>query len=264
MPAESLALGELAALFREGFSDYQVPLALDEAAFAEHVAQNDIDLACSRVALAERPAALALIARRAARAWIGGMATVPAYRRRGLGERALLDAIGAAARLGCEAVWLEVLEDNEPALTLYEKLGFERVRALDVWILEAPRSPAARPADAELAHRWITSHRLEREPWQRADETIAQMENLSALVVERAGETVAAAVYRDRPDATVIMQAAAVDDSAAGDALPAGARPLRFANVQAGSRFSRVLAALGARRDAGQFELLLKLRHGVA
>jgi hypothetical protein len=79
--AQSLGVAELAALFREGFSDYEVPLALDDAEFAEHLAQNDIDLACSRVAVADRPVSLALIARRADQAWVGGMATVPAYRR---------------------------------------------------------------------------------------------------------------------------------------------------------------------------------------
>jgi GNAT superfamily N-acetyltransferase len=71
------------------------------------VAQNDIDLACSRVAVVDRPASLALIGRRENEAWVGGMATAPAYRRQGLGEQALVAAIEA---VGCPTVWLEVLQ----------------------------------------------------------------------------------------------------------------------------------------------------------
>lgn len=227
-------------------------LALDESAFAEHLARNDIDLSCSRVVVVDRPASLALIGRRGDEAWVGGMATVPAHRRRGLGEQALVAAIEAVA---CPTVWLEVLQGNRPAIALYEKLGFERVRELIVWTLEAPGTAAWRPAKPDRVHDWIAAHRTVREPWQRADGSLARIE---ALVVERDGEPAGAALYRERHGVRILMQAAAVDEAAARETLLATAGALRFANVPPDDVFAHALEQLGARREASQFELRLR------
>ncbi|MGO9820759.1 MAG: GNAT family N-acetyltransferase [Solirubrobacteraceae bacterium] len=205
------------------------------------------------MAIADRPASLALIGRRGKEAWVGGMATAPAYRRRGLGEQALVAAIEAA---GCPTVWLEVLQGNGPAIALYEKLGFERVRELIVWTLDAPGTVTWRPAKPDRAHAWIAAHRTVREPWQRADQSLRQIE---ALVIERDGEVAGAALYRDRAGVRIIMQAAALDDDAARDTLLAARGGVRFANVPSDDRFAHALEQLGARREASQFELRLTL-----
>ena len=115
-PASTLDLPRLRELFNEGFSEYLVPMQLDDVAFRGHVNGNDIDLDCSRVAIEDRPAALALIARRGATGWVGGMGTAPAYRRRGLGERALVAGLDAARERGCREVWLEVIDSNRAAI----------------------------------------------------------------------------------------------------------------------------------------------------
>jgi hypothetical protein len=70
-PARTLDLSPLRELFNEGFSDYLLPLQLDDGAFRDHVDGNHIDLDCSQVVIVDRPAALALIARRGASAWVG-------------------------------------------------------------------------------------------------------------------------------------------------------------------------------------------------
>ena len=62
-------------MFNLGFSDYLVPMVMDEAALSDHIAYNDIDLACSRVAVDVEPVGFALAARRGTEAWIGGMGT---------------------------------------------------------------------------------------------------------------------------------------------------------------------------------------------
>jgi len=80
---------------------------IDAAALARHIEHNDISLDDSPVATAEVPAAFALLARRGADAWIGGMGTAPAYRRRGLGGRVTAAALEAARAHGCETVWPE-------------------------------------------------------------------------------------------------------------------------------------------------------------
>ena len=55
------------------------------------------------------------------------IAVDPAARRKGLG-RALMRRVAAEALArGAEAIFLEVAEDNAPAIALYERLGFEAV-----------------------------------------------------------------------------------------------------------------------------------------
>ena len=90
--------------------------------------------------------------------WIGGLGVLPAHRRIGVG-RALMEAVLADAP---PSVSLEVIEQNEPALRLYETLGFARSRILEIWSL----SGDVRPATARV----VEPRPLEQDdlPWQRA------------------------------------------------------------------------------------------------
>src|SRR6478672_8116523 len=152
--ASELSEHALVDLFNAGYSDYLLPMRLTDAAFAEHVTANDIDLDCSRVVRDGQPAALALIAHRDGAGWVGGLETVPEYRRRGLGAEALAAGLAALADRGARVAWLEVIDQNRRALALYEKLGFEVVRDLVVWSLpaRATDSTASRTIDASSAH----------------------------------------------------------------------------------------------------------------
>lgn len=269
VPAESLG-GALLDLFNAGFSDYVLPMHLDAAALRAHVRANDIDLARSPVAtVAGEPAAFALVGIRGADAWIGGMATVPAHRRRGLAA-ALLDAAAArAAEAGCERLWLEVVATNAPAVTLYRRSGFEVVRDLVVWTLPGGAAPAAvRPLAEADARAWIGAHRDGREPWQRTDASIARLrdggERHTAVGVGRDGGLRAAAVCRDEADTVTVLQAAAVDAEAASHLLAGAAsgRRLTLANAPADGVLSAALAGLGATDYARQHEMRRPLRRG--
>lgn len=269
VPASTLDPSPLRELFNEGFSDYLVPMRLDDdAQFRDHVDGFDIDLDCSQVAIDDRPVALALIGRRGAAGWVGGMGTAPPYRRRGLGERALVAGVEAARRRGCREVWLEVIDDNRAAIALYEKLGFDVVRDVVVWSLPARRDgvPPSLPVEPEAAQAWIAAHRESREPWQRADESVARMRArgapLRGLTVDRGGEVVAALVFRDDGDPVRTLQIAAIDDAAAAEALLAAAGPnhgLRLSNAPVGEAPARALERLGARPVARQHEMRLAL-----
>jgi ribosomal protein S18 acetylase RimI-like enzyme len=267
--ASELSGHALVDLFNAGYSDYLLPMRLTDAAFAEHVAANDIDLECSRVVRDGQPAALALIAHRDGAGWVGGLATVPEYRRRGLGAEALAAGLAALADRGARVAWLEVIDQNRRALALYEKLGFEVVRDLVVWSLpaRATHSTASRAIDASSAHAWIRANRQAREPWQRADESVtaigARGATLRGLVVDRDGRVVATALLRDG-DAPVVeaLQVAATDEQAAAELLLAAAgagRELRFRNVPDGAPASLALKRLGARRIATQHEMRVTL-----
>jgi ribosomal-protein-alanine N-acetyltransferase len=60
-------------------------------------------------------------------AHIVAIATHPAYRRQGIGERLLARALELARERDIKTVTLEVRVSNEPAQRLYEKYGFRRV-----------------------------------------------------------------------------------------------------------------------------------------
>jgi ribosomal protein S18 acetylase RimI-like enzyme len=267
MRASELPEQALVDLFNAGYSDYLLPMRLSAGVFAEHVAANDIDLACSRVVLDDQPAALALIAHRDGTGWVGGMGTDPRYRRRGLGEEALTAGLATLGDRGGSVAWLEVIDQNRRALHLYEKLGFEVVRDLVVWSLPARNTDktTARAIEASSAHAWIRAKRQDREPWQRADESVAAIgargAPLRGLVVDRDDEVAAAALVRDDGAVVEALQLLAPDEQAAEDLLlAAGAgRELRFRNVPHGAPASLALERLGARRIATQHEMRVTL-----
>ena len=265
MPADSVVLDALTAVFNAAYSDYFVPLRLERPALEFTIEICDIDLGASRVVLAHgEPVAFAFLALRGNEGWIGGMGTVPTHRRRGLGEEALTAVLGEARDRKLASVRLEVLEQNEPARRLYDKLGFEHERDLGVWILDSapPRVTNAQPAALEIAHAWIEANRPAREPWQRADETVEHMRKrgleIEALTVERDGATAGAALYRE----TGVLQLAATDDKAAAHLLAAvGAQGdgLRFVNVPDGDPATAALTLLRARKQLRQHEMRLTL-----
>jgi hypothetical protein len=196
------------------------------------------------------------------------MGTSPAYRRIGLGARTLTAAIDAAAATGVDTVWLEVLDGNAPAIALYERLGFERVRHLEIWSLapDPERAPVERRGlDVDAAHAWIAGHRASREPWQRADASIVRMRErgapLTGVAVRRA-DRIAGAAICVTDDLTVrVLQIAAVDRAAARDLVvaAAGELTLRLANVPSDDVFSGVLSRLGAGLTVAQHEMRLGL-----
>jgi len=57
------------------------------------------------------------------------LVVAPAYRRRGVGVALVRAGLAAVAHLGARAVILEVGYTNEPAIALYQRLGFEQLTA---------------------------------------------------------------------------------------------------------------------------------------
>lgn len=257
VPADSIDLDALIALFNGAYSDYFVPLRLDRGGLELTIDICDIDLAASRVALENgEPAAFAFLALRGDEGWIGGMGTLPGHRRRGLGGEALSEVLAEAKSRGAKSVRLEVIEQNQPARRLYEKLGFRRERDLNVWILDSapPRVTKAQPADPVEAHAWIKAHRRAQEPWQRADETLDHMlaRGLAyeALTLDGQG----AALYRGNG----VLQLAAPDEKVAVHLLAAvGAQGdgLRFVNVPGADPANAALALLKAQLQLRQHEM---------
>ena len=68
---------------------------------------------------------------------IVSIAVLEGYRRRGIGAALMKAAIEALRdKYGCKEVYLEVRVSNEPAIRLYEKLGFQKIRVLPMYYLD--------------------------------------------------------------------------------------------------------------------------------
>ena len=74
-------------------------------------------------------------------AWLGvhGLQVEEAHRRRGRARELMAGLLEAGAAAGATTVWLEVADDNDPALALYGGLGLQRHHACRY--LTAPTSP---------------------------------------------------------------------------------------------------------------------------
>lgn len=229
VPADRYSLAELADLFNSGYEGYGVPIHIDEPAMRHIVDAWDIDLSRSRVA---EGAGICNLGVRGERGWIGGLGVVAEKRRQGIG-RALMEAVLDVAP---PLVDLEVLEQNEGAKRLYDELGFETMRLLEVWSLpEQPESEARRVDPAPLGQRDL--------PWQRADETLPaeyeRWEVEGGAMLMKGGN---------------VLQLEAHDLDSATALLSRG-KPLSYVNVPEGDVASAALAALGGTMSLRQFEM---------
>jgi ribosomal protein S18 acetylase RimI-like enzyme len=253
-PASSLSLAAFTALFNAGYKGYVIPFQLDEAALRWMLDSFDIDRDASRVAFRDgEPVGFANLARRGDQAWIGGVGVVAPARRQGLGEHLMLAVHEEARRRGVAKVWLEVIEQNEVAFVLYEKLGYEVAREVEVWTLAAEvPAGSAREIPASDAHSRTRALRHAREPWQRADETVGHFDDVRGLETE-AG----AALFRD----TGVIQLLRI----AGDDPEELLRTLRgrgtvnVLNLPVDDPAARSLRVLGATSVVRQREMVLDL-----
>ena len=237
VPASGYTDEQLAELFTAGYEGYFTPMHVDAPTFRFMVDAWDIDLAKSRVALdGDEPVGVANLGVRGDTGWIGGIGVVTKARRRGVG-RLLMEALLAE---GPPTVQLEVLEQNEPAIRLYESLGFERTRVLEIWSLaEAPTAEARQVEPAPLGQAGL--------PWQRQDASLPP----EFLRIEVDG---GAMTYRERDGHIGVLQLEARDEEAAVQLLSRGL-PVSYVNVPEGDPASAAFAQLGGKLDLRQLEL---------
>jgi len=253
-PASSLSLADLTTLFNAGYEGYVIPFVLDELMLRWMTDSFDIDLDASRVAFRDGdPVGFANLALRGDEAWVGGVGVVTAARRHGLGEQ-LMHAVHEEARQrGVANIWLEVIEQNEGAYLLYDKLGYEVVRKVEVWSLSAEVPAGSAPeVPAVQAHARIRELRAGREPWQRADGTVAHFDDVRGLETGKG-----AALFRVA--GVVQVQQIAGDDS--GELLRTlrGHGTVSVLNLPADDPAADSLRSLGASVAVRQREMVLGL-----
>jgi GNAT superfamily N-acetyltransferase len=125
-----------------------------------------------------QPAGIALIARRGWTSRLAAMGIATETRGKGAGYWFMEQLIKEARQRGEREMLLEVIEQNGPAVHLYEKSGFEIVRRLIGLIRrdaveEQPRE--LQEMDVREAARWVVQYGLSNLPWQFSGESLAQM-----------------------------------------------------------------------------------------
>ena len=114
-----------------------------------------------------------------------------------------------------------------------------------------------RPAAAAAAQERIRAERTWREPWQRADETVANYADVEGLAGERG-----AILFRRSDDRVWLVQGVAADEEAASEllqSLPPDTATLTWLNAPDGDHFSAAISSLGGRLALRQHEMVLAL-----
>ncbi|MBC1434287.1 GNAT family N-acetyltransferase [Listeria rocourtiae] len=132
---ESILLRQQVALWNEAFSDYLVPAAMTEASFTARMEKLHLSAQESLVAKVDGEAAAVILTgtrnfKTGIIAWIGGLAVVPKFRKKGISRQLLEQLFVRYQEQGVKESRLEVISENVPALKLYEKVGYKPINEL--------------------------------------------------------------------------------------------------------------------------------------
>lgn len=127
-------------IFGQAFSDYIVPFQLTEEQFRIHIVLNAVDLSRSMACFDNGH--LVGFSLNGFGKWNGiptvydaGTGVISSHRKRGISESMFRKMLSIFRDEGYKQCLLEVIRQNEPAVRLYEKLGFERTR--DLYLMQA-------------------------------------------------------------------------------------------------------------------------------
>jgi len=178
-PASDYPLPDLVKILNRGFENYLVPIQFSLSQFLTMILKDSIDLNSSRILLADdQPSGIALIARRGWASRLAAMGVSGQTRGKGAGSWFMGRLIQEARERSDREMVLEVIEQNEPAVRLYQKYGFQTIRRLVGFIRKGATENGAgdlQDMDLREAGSLITMHGLPDLPWQLSGETIAQM-----------------------------------------------------------------------------------------
>lgn len=171
-------ISKTASVLNLGFSDYLVPIQLDLPSFHNILRTSHIDVALSRVILQNGKAVgAALIARRGWNSRLAGMSLIPEARNQKIGQWVMEKLITESELRGDRRMELEVIEQNEPAVRLYNKVGFSKIRRLLGYIQESPIGEEGELVEIDIRQLadLVNFFGLPKLPWQVSGESLALM-----------------------------------------------------------------------------------------
>lgn len=194
--ADRYSLAELTDAYNQTRVDYMVPMPMNLARLREYVKLYDIKLKASQVAIDEDGMILGLgmLGVRDRRSWISRLGVLPYGRRLGVGQGIMEGLVAASVKLGLEQIWLEVIQGNVPGMSLFRKFGFRETRELIV--ARRPPSPNTQILPPGIRHSELLDHddtlkllraRQCTPNWLKQPESMAHLQNLSALLLELEG-----------------------------------------------------------------------------
>ncbi len=171
-------LEQSADLLTRAFSDYRVKIGFSVNTLLQATRADAVDLSVSKIMIQNKvPIGGALLARRGWTSRLAAMALVPEARRRGAGAATVLHLLTEAKTRGDHAMLLEVIEQNEPAVKLYQSCGFRTLRRLVGFA--GPGENTTGPTglleevDLRTMGAVVTANSLADFPWQLSGETLA-------------------------------------------------------------------------------------------
>ena len=176
-PASDYPLPELLHVLNLSFENYIVPINFNLIQFITMLRKDNIDLFSSRVLVAEgEPAGIALIARRGWTSRLAAMGIVKEQRGQRAGGWLMENIIQEARERHDRELHLEVIEQNEYAVRLYQRCGFESMRRLVGMVRPHASEATGYPLeelDLREAGRLVSQFGLPDLPWQLSGETLA-------------------------------------------------------------------------------------------
>jgi GNAT superfamily N-acetyltransferase len=278
LPADHVDVGLRADLINAAYADYYVSMHLTADSMRSIDDLYDVDLARSVVAYDRgEPVGMALFSRRGDRGWISGVGVLPAWRRRGIGQRLMSSVLERGREAGVRQVTLEVITQNRPARTLYAKLGFVERRELLSWsraadadALPIPEERLAETSPDELLTHFADWH--DQVPcWQGESATLRRTaDRVRGYYLALAGAAAAYCLVSERGEALMLMD---VGINPRFGAVTAGrtllqalaglyrGRAIVLNNVPADSSLNRALSALHFLVNMRQLEMNAVLTH---
>ncbi|SEM83211.1 GNAT family N-acetyltransferase [Lihuaxuella thermophila] len=201
---------EAVETFNRGFEGYVADLRFDEQKLIQHMARGDLSPGLSLIACyAGKPAGIVLngIRRIGGKlaAWNGGTGVAKEFRGLGIGKALIEKSLEIYRQHQVEIASLEAMEVNQPAITLYGKMGYVITDRLhfyslsqtvpDGYVAEKFAYPVQRESGREIIR---LPFRREWTPWQTQLASLPEAE--SVIIRNEQLEPVGYALFQEKMD----------------------------------------------------------------
>ncbi|MGX7420339.1 GNAT family N-acetyltransferase [Carnobacterium gallinarum] len=128
---------ERTRVWNNGFSDYLVPINMTEVQLDNRLASLSISQELSKIFFIENQAAGIYLHAEGTFAnkkiaWLGGMAVDPAFRNQQVAIKLLREFERSAKERKTDILYLEAIDGNERAISIYKKFGFSSIQKVVV------------------------------------------------------------------------------------------------------------------------------------